>query len=156
MPMVKEHGTSVVALTMDESGMPSTGEDRVKIARKIIDMIAEYEIPMDDIYFDPLVQPVGSGLDQGVQFLKGVELIREAFPEAHIICGLSNISYGLPNRKLLNRAFLPMAMRAGLDAAIMDPTDKELMSTLMASCALLAQDDFCLNYITAWREGKMS
>ncbi len=156
MPMVKEHGTSVVALTMDEGGMPSTGEDRLKVARKIIDMIAEYNIPMDDIYFDPLVQPVGSGLDQGLAVLEGMKLIREAFPDAHIICGLSNISYGLPNRKLLNRVFLPMAMKAGLDAAIMDPTDRDLMATMMGSRVLLAQDDFCLEYISAWREGKIS
>ena len=155
MPMVKEHRTSVVALTMDEGGMPSTGEDRLKVARKIMDMIAGYNIPMDDIYFDPLVQPVGSGLDQGVAVLEGIELIRDSFPDAHIICGLSNISYGLPDRKLLNRAFLPMAMYVGMDAAVLDPTDKLLMSAMMASSAILAQDEFCLNYISAWRAGNL-
>ncbi len=155
MPMVKEHGTSVVALTMDESGMPKTGEDRLRIAKKIIDMIAEYNIPMDDIYFDPLVQPVGSNPEQGLAVLEGMKLIKSAFPDVHLICGLSNISYGLPERKLLNRAFLPMAVYAGLDSAIMDPTDKMLMANLMASCALLAQDEFCLNYIRASRAGKL-
>ena len=155
MPMVKEHGTSVVALTMDEAGMPRTGEDRHRIACKIIDMISEYNIPMDDIYFDPLVQPIGSNPDQGLAVLEGIKLIRSSFPDAHIICGLSNISFGLPDRKLLNRIFLPMAALAGLDAAIMDPTDKPLMSSLMASCALLAQDEFCLSYIRAWREGNL-
>jgi 5-methyltetrahydrofolate--homocysteine methyltransferase len=120
-----------------------------------MDMISEYNIPMDDIYFDPLVQPVGSSPDQGLAVLEGIKLIRASFPDAHIICGLSNISFGLPDRKLLNRVFLPMAALAGLDAAIMDPTDKPLMSSLMASCALLAQDEFCLSYIRAWREGKL-
>lgn len=156
MPMVKEYGTSVVALTMDEGGMPRTGEDRHRIARKIVDMIADYGIPMNDVYFDPLVQPVGSNLDQGVAVLEGMRLIRASFPEAHIICGLSNISYGLPNRKLLNRVFLPMAMSAGLDTAILDPTDRALMGTLMGAYALLAQDEFCLKYISAWRAGKLS
>jgi 5-methyltetrahydrofolate corrinoid/iron sulfur protein methyltransferase len=155
MPMVKEYRTSVVALTMDEGGMPGTGEDRHRIACKIMDMIAEYNIPMDDIYFDPLVQPIGSSPDQGLAVLEGIKLIRASFPDAHIICGLSNISFGLPDRKLLNRIFLPMAALAGLDAAIMDPTDKSLMSSLMASCALLAQDEFCLRYIRAWREGNL-
>jgi cobalamin-dependent methionine synthase I len=155
MPMVKEHGTSVVALTMDEAGMPGTGEDRHRIACKIIDVISEYSIPMDDIYFDPLVQPIGSNPDQGLAVLEGIKLIRSSFPDAHIICGLSNISFGLPDRKLLNRIFLPMAALAGLDAAIMDPTDKPLMSSLMASCALLAQDEFCLRYIRTWREGNL-
>lgn len=155
MPTVKEYGTSVVALTMDEGGMPRTGEDRHRIACKIVDMIAEYNVPIDDIYFDPLVQPIGSSPDQGLAVLEGIRLIRASFPDAHIICGLSNISFGLPDRKLLNRIFLPMAALAGLDAAIMDPTDKSLMLSLMASCALLAQDEFCLNYIRAWREGKL-
>ena len=155
MPLVKDYGTSVVALTLDEAGMPKTGEDRHRLACKIMDMIAEYNIPMDDIYFDPLVEPVGSNLDQGLAVLEGIRLIRGSFPDAHIICGLSNISFGLPDRKLLNRTFLPMAMSAGIDAAIMDPTDKPLMSALLASCALLAQDEFCLKYIYAWRQGKI-
>jgi cobalamin-dependent methionine synthase I len=155
MPMVKEYGTSVVALTMDEAGMPKTGEDRHGIACKIIDMISEYNVPMDDIYFDPLVEPVGSNPQQGLAALEGIKLIRSSFPDAHIICGLSNISFGLPDRKLLNRAFLAMAMSAGMDAAIMDPTHKPLMSILMASCAILAQDEFCLQYIRTWREGNL-
>ena len=154
MPMVKKAGASVVALTMDEAGMPKTGEDRYKIASKIIDMIAEYNIPMDDIYFDVLIQPVGSNPEQGAAVLDGIRLIRASFPDAHIVCGLSNISYGLPERKLLNRTFLPMALSAGLDAAIMDPTDKKMMTTVLASLALLAQDEYCLNYISSWREGK--
>ena len=156
MPMVKEYGTSVVALTMDEGGMPRTGEDRLSVARKIMDMIAEYDMPMDDIYFDPLVQPVGSNPDQGLAALEGMRLIRDSFPDAHIICGLSNISFGLPDRKLLNGVFLPMAMWAGLDAAIMDPTDAALMAALKGSRALLAQDEYCLEYIAAWRAGKLS
>ena len=155
MPMVKEYGTSVVALTMDEGGMPRTGEDRLRVASKIMDMIAEYDMPMDDIYFDPLVQPVGSGPDQGLAVLEGIKLVRDSFPDAHIICGLSNISYGLPDRKLLNRVFLPMAVWAGLDSAIMDPTDGALMAALKGSRAILAQDDFCLEYISAWRAGKL-
>jgi cobalamin-dependent methionine synthase I len=155
MPMVKEYGASVVALTMDEAGMPKTGEDRHQIACKIIDMISEYNIPMDDIYFDPLVEPVGSNPQQGLAVLEGIKLIRSSFPDAHIICGLSNISFGLPDRRLLNRTFLAMAMSAGIDAAIMDPTHKPLMSILMASCAILAQDEFCLQYIRTWREGNL-
>jgi len=155
MPMVKKFGASVVALTMDEVGMPTTGKDRHRIATKIIEMIADYNIPIDDIYFDALIQPIGSNPDQGIEVLKGIWLIRDSFPDAHIVCGLSNISYGLPERKLLNRTFLPMAMSAGLDAAIMDPTDKKIMTTVLASSAILAQDEYCLNYISSWREGKL-
>ena len=156
MPMVKDHGASVVALTLDEAGMPRTGEDRHRIAQKIMDMIAGYDIPMDDIYFDPLVQPIGTNPDQGLAVLQGVRLIRSSFPDVHIICGLSNISFGLPDRKLLNRTFLSMVMEAGVDTLIVDPTDKSLMAILMASCAILAQDEFCLEYIATWRQGKLS
>jgi 5-methyltetrahydrofolate--homocysteine methyltransferase len=156
MPMVKDHGASVVALTLDEAGMPRTGEDRHRIARKIMDMIAGYDIPMDDIYFDPLVQPVGTNPDQGLAVLEGIKLIKASFPDAHIICGMSNISFGLPNRALLNRTFLPMAMHAGVDAAIMNPTDRSLMAALLTSRAILAQDEFCLKYIAAWRQGELS
>jgi cobalamin-dependent methionine synthase I len=155
MPMVKDAGASVVALTMDEKGMPTTGEDRHRIAVKIIEMIQQYNIPMDDIYFDALIQPVGSNPEQGLAVLEGIRLIRQSFPEAHIVCGLSNISYGLPERKLLNRTFLPMAMNAGLDSAIMDPTDKMLMSAILASSALLAKDEYCMAYISSWRQGRL-
>lgn len=155
MPLVKEYGASVVGLTMDEAGMPKSGEDRRRIACKIMDMIAEYDIPMDDIYFDPLVEPIGSSPEQGLAVLEGMRLIRSSFPDAHIICGMSNISFGLPDRKLLNRTFLPLAMNAGLDAAIMDPTDKLLRSSLLASSAILAQDDFCMTYIRTWRAGNL-
>ena len=81
--------------------------------------------------------------------------VREQYPDAHLTIGLSNISFGLPDRKLLNRTFLPLAMNAGLDAAIMDPTDKLLMSSLLASSAILAQDEFCLTYIRTWRAGNL-
>ncbi len=155
MPMVKEYGVSVVALCMDEAGMPKTGEDRLRIAKKILDMIADYNIPMDDIYFDPLIQPVGSNPEQGIAVLEGMKLIKTAFPEAHLTCGLSNISYGLPERKLLNRTFLAMAMSMGLDSAILDPTDKALMATAISASAILAKDEFCLNYISSWRQGKL-
>jgi len=154
MPMVKDFGAGVVALTMDETGIPKTGEDRHQIAIKIMRMIAKYNIPTDDIYFDAIIQSIGSNPDQGLAFLEGIKLIKASIPDAHIIGGLSNISYGLPDRKLLNRTFLPMAMSAGLDAVIMDPTDKLLMATVLASRALLAQDEFCLNYISSWRQGK--
>lgn len=155
MPMVKKYGASVVALCMDEVGMPKTGEDRLRIAKKILDTIVDYSISMDDIYFDPLIQPVGSNPEQGIAVLEGMKLIKSSFPETHLTCGLSNISYGLPERKLLNRTFLAMAMSVGLDSAIMDPTDKALMATAIASSAILAKDEFCLNYISCWRQGKL-
>jgi len=155
LPLVKEHGCKIVALTMDESGVPRDAHSRVSIAEKLAGLMEEYEIPMEDVFFDPIVQPVSSDGTQGVAFLDAVSRIREEFPQAHIICGLSNISYGLPNRKLINRTFLIMAMLKGLDSAILDPTDRHLMAAACAVEALLGRDEFCMEYIKAFREGRL-
>ncbi|MBD3184654.1 methyltetrahydrofolate cobalamin methyltransferase [Candidatus Poribacteria bacterium] len=155
LPMVKEHKCNIVALTMDESGVPHDTEGRFASAEKLAGFMDEYGIPMDNVFFDAIVQPVSSGPEQGIAFLDAVRKINETFPEAHIVCGLSNISYGLPNRKLVNRVTLAMAMANGLDAAIIDPTDVQMMATICAAEALLARDEYCMKYITASREGKL-
>ncbi|MCX7729666.1 MAG: methyltetrahydrofolate cobalamin methyltransferase, partial [Candidatus Caldatribacterium sp.] len=88
-------------------------------------------------------------------FLETLKEIKEEFPGVRTICGLSNISFGMPNRRLLNRTFLALCAGYGLDAAIIDPLDRELMSVLYAALALLGQDEFCMNYIAAYRAGKL-
>jgi 5-methyltetrahydrofolate--homocysteine methyltransferase len=155
LPLVKDYGCRIIALTMDESGVPRDADSRVAIAEKLAGLMDEYGIPLEDVFFDPLVQPVSSDSSQGVAFLEAVGRIKERYPQAHVICGLSNISYGLPNRKLINRTFLAMAMLRGLDSAILDPTDQHLMATLCATRVLLGQDEFCMEYITASREGRL-
>lgn len=156
LPLVKSHGCAVVGLTMDDRGMPKTAQERCEIAQAIVEMVESQGIPRDDIYLDPLVRCISAEADQGQAFLDAVGMIKDAIPGVHVICGLSNISYGLPNRSLLNRAFLALSMTKGLDAAIIDPTDQKLMSILRAARTLLNQDEFCLEYITAHREGKLS
>jgi len=155
LPLVKEHGCKIVALTMDESGVPRDAHSRVSIAEKLAGLMEDYEIPIADVFFDPIVQPVSSDGTQGIAFLDAVGSIRERLPQAHIICGLSNISYGLPNRRLINRTFLVMAMLKGLDSAILDPTDRHLMAAACAVEALLGRDEFCMEYIKAFREGRL-
>ncbi|MCK4326550.1 methyltetrahydrofolate cobalamin methyltransferase [bacterium] len=156
LPLVKEYKASVVALTMDEKGMPETSRERVKIARRLLELTRNYGIPPQDVYFDPLVRPVGSEAGQGLAVLRAIEGIMSLGEGVHTICGLSNISFGLPNRRLLNRTFLSMAIEAGLDAVILDPLDKNLMATLKAAEALLGKDEFCMKYITASREGELN
>ena len=155
LPLVKEYKAKIVALTMDESGIPHDADGRCAVADKLASLMEEYGIPFEDVYFDPIVQPISSDQNQGLAFLDAVERIKGRYPQAHIICGLSNISFGLPQRKLLNRVFLAMAMLKGLDSVILDPTDRKLMAVLCAARALLGRDEFCLNYITASREGKL-
>lgn len=155
LPLVKKHGAYLVALTMDDKGMPETGEERIEIARALLDLIKSYGIPPEEVYFDPLIRPIGTDAKQGLAILKAIEGIMSIEEGVHTICGLSNISFGLPKRKLLNETFLPLSMSAGLDAAILDPLDKHLMATLKAAEALLNRDEFCMQYIAASREGKL-
>ncbi|NQT46315.1 MAG: methyltetrahydrofolate cobalamin methyltransferase [Candidatus Omnitrophica bacterium] len=153
-PLANKYNASLIALTMDDKGVPSTAQDRVRIAKSLLDSLSKFEINAERIYFDPIVQPISSGPDQGAEFLKAIRLIKE-LPGAKVVCGLSNISYGLPNRRLINSTLLSMALLAGLDAAILDPLDKSIISNLRASEALLGEDEYCMNYIKSFRENKL-
>jgi len=109
----------------------------------------------EQIYFDPLVLPIGVDSSQGLVTLKTIEQIKARYPAAKTIMGLSNISFGLPSRKLVNRAFLLMAAYAGLDAAILDPRDDKTMSLVRVGDMLTGKDAFCKGYIKAYRQGKI-
>jgi len=153
LPLVAEYKCPVVALTSDETGIPSTVEDRVRIAGKIVVEAEKYGVPREDIYFDPLVLPVSTDVRNGAIFMDSLRTIKAEYPGVKTISGLSNISYGLPKRKIVNRAFLITALAAGMDAAIMDPLDMDIMALLKATELVLGQDDFCMNYLTAYRAG---
>ena len=155
LPLVKKYKASVVALTMDDRGMPNNTATRVEIAGKIVQLLEGEGIKKEDVYFDPLVRPLGTDPDQSLVVLETIKIIMQKYPGVHTFCGLSNISFGLPLRSLLNRNFLVMAMLMGLDAVMIDPLDKKMMADLRASLALLNKDQFCLEYITAFREGKL-
>jgi len=155
LALAKKFNTNVVALTMDDSGMPQTADERVKLAEKILNMTRTYKISDENIYFDPLVKPISSEQNQANEFLSALRLIKK-MGSAKTVGGLSNVSFGLPQRKLLNKTFLSMAIANGIDAVIIDPLDKESMATLSAAVALLGQDDYCMNYITKFREGKLA
>jgi cobalamin-dependent methionine synthase I len=152
--MAKEYSASVVALVIDEKGIPEDAQGRLKIAEKLIESLSGAGIPLEDIYLDPVVLPIATGR-RGKVVLETIRLMRETFPKVHIICGLSNISFGLPLKGLLNRTFLPMAMAMGLDAVILDPLDKKLMAALAASYALLGEDRNLKGYLKAYRSGSL-
>jgi len=155
LPVLKEYACSVVALSIDDSGIPATTEGRVSIAGQLVDNLTADGIALDDIYIDPLVLPISVDFNNGVVVLDAIERIKQAYPEVHTICGLSNISFGLPARQQLNRAFLTMSLQRGLDAVIVDPCDKQLMSSIITVNALLGKDEYCMNYINAYRKGKL-
>ena len=155
MPILTEFDASVVALCMDDSGMPETADDRFRIADTLIEDLSKLGIKHDDIYIDPMIRPVGTGSHYGIVALNTMRAVKEKFPEVHIMCGLSNISFGLPARKLINQVFLVSCMNAGMDGAILDPMDKKLMSFLYASEAVLGMDEFCINYLEKFREDEL-
>lgn len=154
LPLALKYGTKLIALTMGGSGMPGTAVERAQIAGNILGRVRAAGFPEEDLYFDPLVRPISTEPGQAREFLDSIPLIK-ALGNAKTVCGLSNISFGLPNRSLINASFLAMAIERGLDAAIIDPLDGRLMSSLSASRALLGLDEYCGDYIKAFREGKL-
>lgn len=155
LPLVVKYKTAVIALCMDDTGMPETEEDRVTIARRLITKLSAAGVAHEDIFIDPLIRPIGTGSHYGKVAIGTMRKVKEEFPNVHITCGLSNISFGIPARKLMNQTFLVAAVANGMDGAILNPTDKQLMTFLYAAEALMGYDDYCMEYLTAYREGKL-
>jgi 5-methyltetrahydrofolate--homocysteine methyltransferase len=155
LPLVKKFGTKVIALCMAGSGPPAGLEDRLAAGANLVDRLTARGVALDDIYVDPCVLPVSTGPEHGGAVAEAVGQIRARYPGAHISVGLSNVSFGLPVRKLLNETFLVLLMSRGLDAAIADPCDGQLMANIAAAEALLGRDEYCAGYLRAFRAGKL-
>ncbi len=155
LPVIAGTDLRVVALCMSDTGMPETRDDRVAIAEDLINSLVKNNIPIENIFVDPLVQPISTSDSYGMEFLNAIEGIMTGFPGVHTICGLSNISYGLPERKLVNQVFMVMAVAKKLDAAIVNPLDKRMMANIIAAETLAGKDEFCSNYLAAYRENRL-
>jgi cobalamin-dependent methionine synthase I len=153
MPIIADTQMKVIALCMSDEGMPQTVGDRMKIAEKLVAGLQENHVKLENIFIDPLVQPLSVNDTFGVEFINAIEKIMAAYPGIHTACGLSNISYGLPARKFLNQTFMTMAIAKGLDGAIVNPLDKRMMANIIAAEALFGKDDYCTNYLQAFRGG---
>jgi len=151
LPVLTGTDLRVVALCTSDDGVPETADERLKIADKLINGLVRNGIRVEDIFVDPLVQPLATDSTYGMEFINAIELIMTEFPGIHTVCGLSNISYGLPERKFLNQTFVIMAITKGLDCAIIDPLDKRMMGVIKAAEALCGRDEYCLNYIRTYR-----
>lgn len=156
LPLVEDHGCSIIALCMGDEGVPGDARGRYDMAQLLVETLTAGNIPPEKIYLDPIVCPISVDGRAGRTTLETLRMIKEGLPRAKTICGLSNISFGLPERQLLNRGFLSIMRAAGLDAAILDPTDPKLTAGLLAAEALLGHDENCLTYIGASREGKLT
>jgi 5-methyltetrahydrofolate--homocysteine methyltransferase len=155
LPLVREYRAEVVATCIDDAGVAKTAEQKFELAFRLVEGLVEAGIPPEDIYVDPLLLPVATDLNAGREFLRAVDLIRARFPQVHLICGLSNVSFGLPHRALLNQVFFVLCLAHGMDAFILNPLDRRLMAHLLAAQALLGQDPYCRRYLAAAREGRL-
>ncbi len=153
MPFLSGRECKVIALCMDDAGMPGSSDDILGRARKLVFELNGIGIATSNIYVDPLVQPISTDSNKGVMVLDAVRAIKAEFPEVHITGGLSNISYGLPQRKVINRTFVALMMDAGMDSAIIDPLDKKIMATIRTADMLLGHDQFCMQYLQGVRSG---
>ena len=156
LPVITSQPCCVVALCMAQTSMPTTVEERVQVSSELIRKLTDKGIPLEKIYVDPLVQPVSVNIRMGIATLGAIHKIMDDFPGVNTICGLSNISFGLPERRLINRNFLALCVAYGLSAAILDPTDKRVMATLLTTEMLLGHDEYCENFIDAYQNGHIS
>ncbi|MBI4552808.1 MAG: dihydropteroate synthase [Candidatus Latescibacteria bacterium] len=154
-PLAQAYGARVIALCLSESGYPTTADDRIKIAASLIRRLTAAGIPPQDIYVDPAVFPVSTNTEYGNAVLDTIETVVKTYPDVHTICGLSNVSFGLPARMLLNQTFLVLAMGRGVDTVIADPCDSQLMANLAAAEMLLGRDEFCAAYLQAHQSGRL-
>jgi 5-methyltetrahydrofolate--homocysteine methyltransferase len=152
LPLVAKYQVPVVALAMDDKGIPKTVEGRVDACRKIVSVCSDFQVPVEHLYFDPLVLPVSADAMQGKVTLDTLVAIKRTFPTASTTMGLSNISFGLPERAQLNAAFMQMAIFAGLDSAIMDPGNSGMMAAVRTAEALMGKDRHFRRYTRALRK----
>jgi 5-methyltetrahydrofolate--homocysteine methyltransferase len=152
MPVISGMDCKVVALCMSDKGMPETADARISIAEELINNLVKNNVPLDNIFVDPLVQPLSTNDSYGVEFLNSIEILMNKFSGIHTVCGLSNISYGLPERMFLNQTFMVMAIEKGLDGAIVNPLDKKMMAAIITAEALAGKDEWCTQYLQAYRQ----
>ncbi len=151
-PVIADTDWECVALLCDNDGIPDSVERRMKVFHGIMEKAKEYGIAPSRLHIDPLVVTLSTDETALTVFADCCRQIKAEYPEIHITSGLSNISFGLPVRKNINQAFMVLAMNAGMDSAIVDPTNKNMIGMIYATDALLERDEYCLNYIGKFQD----
>lgn len=150
LPLIKKYDAAIIALPNDETEIPMTVADRLKITEKILRACDKHGISHDRIVIDPLAMPIGAEPQAGNLFFDTVYEIKERW-DLNMTCGASNVSFGMPNRHAINAAFLPAAMAVGLTSAVMDARTPEIVSAVRATDILLGNDQYGGNWITRFR-----
>ncbi|MDR2053111.1 MAG: dihydropteroate synthase [Treponema sp.] len=154
-PLAAKLGWKLIVLTCDDAGIPQNADRKVEIACSLIEEAAKHGIAEQNLYIDPLVLALSAVNDSLSGFTESIRKIRSKHQDVKFTLGLSNISYGMPARKYINRFFLAFALEASMDSAIMDPTSKEMYAALLAAEVLLGRDRHCRNYNKAFRAGRL-
>jgi 5-methyltetrahydrofolate--homocysteine methyltransferase len=146
LPLVKKYGAAVIGISNDETGISEDPNVRFAVARKIVERAMDYGIPREDVLIDPLVMPIGAVRYAGRQVFEIVRRCRDELG-VNTCCGASNVSFGLPNRALLNAAFLAMAIGAGLTSAITNPLETDIKQAIKAADVMMGHDEHCAAWI---------
>ncbi|MDA8227314.1 MAG: methyltetrahydrofolate cobalamin methyltransferase [Desulfitobacterium hafniense] len=151
-PMAVQYNASLIGLTMDKKGIPKDSENRIAFAMELVAAADEFGLPIEDLYIDPLILPVNVAQEHAPEVLETIKMVKTlANPAPRTVLGLSNVSQKSPNRHLINRTFLAMAMSAGLDAAIMDANDDDLVDVAATAQILLNKSIYADSYLKVFR-----
>jgi 5-methyltetrahydrofolate corrinoid/iron sulfur protein methyltransferase len=152
----QEREGEIVALCMDERGIPSAVDQTLENASFLVKNLTQLGVPIQSIHLDPMIQPISVNSKNGTLALETIQRIHREFPGVRTICGLSNVSFGLPNRFLVNRTFMVLCIGAGLTGAIVDPLDQKMMTHILVAETLVGRDEYCLKYLKANRAGTLA
>lgn len=155
LPLIHRYKAKVIALLLDDEGMPASADDRIRVAKNLIEDLVGEGVAMDDIIIDPVVRPIGTGDTAGLEVLGAMRAIRNLYPEVHFSIGLSNISHGIPVEEMVNHAFMILCMQEGLDYCIGNVLDERLTGYALLTESLLGKDPYCAKMLKAFRKGKL-
>ena len=155
LPLALEHRSCYPQPDMDDNGVPKDVDGRLRACERILERAVAYRVPLERIFLDPLALPLSVDTELGMVTLRTLEQIKVRWPEAKTTLGLSNASYGLPLRSVINQALLIMAMYVGLDSVILDPLDARLMTNIKAAQVVLGRDPLCKGYLKDYRKGRI-
>jgi 5-methyltetrahydrofolate corrinoid/iron sulfur protein methyltransferase len=155
LPLVIEKKCKLIGLCQSGTKLAESVEEKVEIGAELVEKVTAAGVLLDNLYIDPLIYPISANQESALNSISAIKEIMKNHPGVHTTCGLTNVSYGLPGRKLINRTFLVAAIAYGLDSAIIDPTDNKLVSSLMAALAVTGRDNYCLEYLKFFRSGRL-
>jgi 5-methyltetrahydrofolate corrinoid/iron sulfur protein methyltransferase len=156
LPLALEYKTGLILLALDDTvRIPNTCEGRLEIVHRLVGLAKDGGLRENQLFIDPLVTAISTGEKNALITYDSIKAVTKAYPEAHITCGLSNISFGMPLRSLINQTFMSMCIQMGLDSAIIDPNDRTLMGVMLAAEMLVGKDRYCQNFSRAYRSNRI-